>query len=42
MAAGGKDNGKPGLRPQYHPDYYGSFVIDLDGNNLEAVCHKPL
>ena len=42
MAAGGKDNGKPGLRPQYHPDYYGAFVIDLDGNNLEAVCHKPL
>jgi len=41
MAAGGKDNGAPGLRPHYHPDYYGAFVFDLDGNNIEAVCHKP-
>lgn len=42
LAAGGKDNGPPGLRAHYHPDYYGAFVYDLDGNNLEAVCHKPL
>ena len=41
MAAGGKDNGAPGLRPQYHPDYYAAFVIDPDGNNIEAVCHSP-
>jgi catechol 2,3-dioxygenase-like lactoylglutathione lyase family enzyme len=41
MAAGGKDNGAPGLREQYHPNYYGAFVIDPDGNNVEAVCHKP-
>ncbi|MBK5568208.1 VOC family protein [Ensifer sp. SSB1] len=41
MAAGGRDNGKPGLRPHYHPDYYGAFVIDPDGNNIEAVCHAP-
>jgi catechol 2,3-dioxygenase-like lactoylglutathione lyase family enzyme len=41
MAAGGKDNGGPGLRPHYHPDYYGAFVIDPDGNNIEAVCHRP-
>lgn len=41
IAAGGKDNGGPGLRPHYHPDYYGAFVFDLDGNNIEAVCHKP-
>ncbi|BCH60135.1 glyoxalase [Agrobacterium vitis] len=40
IAAGGKDNGPPGLRPHYHPDYYGAFVFDLDGNNIEAVCHK--
>jgi len=40
MAAGGKDNGAPGLRPQYHPDYYGAFVFDPDGNNIEAVCHQ--
>ncbi|MBD8065280.1 VOC family protein [Devosia sp. PTR5] len=38
---GGRDNGGPGLRPQYHPNYYGAFVIDPDGNNLEAVCHAP-
>jgi len=41
IAAGGKDNGAPGLRPQYHPNYYGAFVLDLDGNNVEAVCHTP-
>lgn len=41
LAAGAKDNGPPGLRPQYHADYYGAFVIDPEGNNLEAVCHKP-
>ena len=41
MAAGGKDNGAPGLRPMYHPDYYGAFVLDADGHNVEAVCHKP-
>jgi catechol 2,3-dioxygenase-like lactoylglutathione lyase family enzyme len=38
LAAGGKDNGAPGLRPQYHPNYYGAFVLDPDGNNAEAVC----
>jgi len=38
-AAGGADNGPPGLRAQYHPDYYGAFVLDPDGNNVEAVCH---
>lgn len=41
LAAGGKDNGKPGLRPHYHANYYGAFVLDLDGNNIEAVCHAP-
>jgi catechol 2,3-dioxygenase-like lactoylglutathione lyase family enzyme len=41
LAAGGTDNGAPGLRPQYHPTYYGAFVHDLDGNNVEAVCHDP-
>jgi catechol 2,3-dioxygenase-like lactoylglutathione lyase family enzyme len=41
IAAGGKDNGKPGLRPHYHENYYGAFVLDPDGNNIEAVCHKP-
>jgi len=39
LAAGGKDNGAPGLRPHYHPNYYGAFVLDPDGNNIEAVCH---
>lgn len=39
IAAGGRDNGAPGLRPHYHPAYYGAFVLDLDGNNIEAVCH---
>lgn len=41
IATGGRDNGKPGLRPVYHPDYYGAFVLDPDGNNIEAVCHSP-
>jgi catechol 2,3-dioxygenase-like lactoylglutathione lyase family enzyme len=39
IAAGGIDNGGPGLRPEYHPNYYGAFVFDPDGNNIEAVCH---
>lgn len=39
LAAGGTDNGAPGLRPHYHPGYYGAFVLDPDGNNVEAVCH---
>lgn len=41
MAAGGRDNGAPGLRPHYHPDYYAAFVFDPDGMNIEAVCHRP-
>ena len=41
MAAGGKDNGAPGLRAQYHPNYYAPFVFDPDGINVEAVCHLP-
>jgi catechol 2,3-dioxygenase-like lactoylglutathione lyase family enzyme len=41
LAAGGKDNGPPGLRPHYHADYYGAFVIGPDGHNIEAVCHHP-
>jgi catechol 2,3-dioxygenase-like lactoylglutathione lyase family enzyme len=41
LAAGATDNGAPGLRPQYHPHYYGAFVIDPDGHNIEAVCHAP-
>jgi catechol 2,3-dioxygenase-like lactoylglutathione lyase family enzyme len=41
LAAGGRDNGPPGLRPHYHPDYYGAFVFDPDGNNIEASCRKP-
>ena len=41
IAAGGRDNGKPGLRADYHADYYGAFVFDPDGNNIEAVCHLP-
>ena len=41
LAAGGRDNGAPGLRPHYHEHYYGAFVLDLDGNNIEAVCHLP-
>ena len=39
LAADGKDNGGPGLRPHYHPNYYGAFVLDPDGHNIEAVCH---
>ena len=41
LAAGGKDNGAPGLRPQYHANYYAAFVHDRDGHNIEAVCHAP-
>jgi catechol 2,3-dioxygenase-like lactoylglutathione lyase family enzyme len=41
IAAGGKDNGAPGIRTEYHPNYYGAFVFDPDGHNVEAVCHKP-
>ena len=42
IAAGGQDNGRPGLRPEYHPTYYGAFVLDPDGNNVEAVRHGPV
>lgn len=42
IEAGAKDNGKPGLREIYHPNYYGAFVIDPDGHNLEVVCHEAL
>ena len=41
LEAGGKDNGAPGPRPHYHPNYYGAFVYDPDGYNVEAVCHNP-
>ncbi|HLL10407.1 MAG TPA: VOC family protein [Rubrivivax sp.] len=41
LQAGGKDNGAPGLRPQYHANYFGAFVIGPDGHNVEAVCHSP-
>jgi catechol 2,3-dioxygenase-like lactoylglutathione lyase family enzyme len=41
MAAGGQDNGAPGLRPQYHETYYAAYVHDPDGNNIEAVSHRP-
>jgi catechol 2,3-dioxygenase-like lactoylglutathione lyase family enzyme len=41
ISAGGKDNGAPGLRPHYHSHYYGAFVLDPDGHNVEAVCHAP-
>jgi catechol 2,3-dioxygenase-like lactoylglutathione lyase family enzyme len=41
LSAGGKDNGAPGLRPHYHANYYGTFVLDPDGHNIEAVCHAP-
>jgi catechol 2,3-dioxygenase-like lactoylglutathione lyase family enzyme len=41
LAAGATPNGDPGLRPEYHPNYYGAFVIDPNGHNLEAVCHGP-
>jgi catechol 2,3-dioxygenase-like lactoylglutathione lyase family enzyme len=42
IAAGGRDNGPPGIRAHYHPNYYGAFVFDPDGNNIEAVCHAPV
>lgn len=42
IAAGGKDNGPPGPRPHYHRNYYGAFVLDPDGHNIEAVCHVPV
>jgi catechol 2,3-dioxygenase-like lactoylglutathione lyase family enzyme len=42
IAAGGKDNGAPGIRAHYHPNYYGAFVLDMDGHNIEAVYHKPV
>jgi catechol 2,3-dioxygenase-like lactoylglutathione lyase family enzyme len=41
IAAGGRDNGGPGVRAHYHPGYYGAFVLDPDGHNIEAVCHGP-
>ncbi|MET0927344.1 MAG: VOC family protein, partial [Solirubrobacterales bacterium] len=41
LAAGGRDNGEAGPRPIYHEHYYGAFVLDPDGNNIEAVCHYP-
>ena len=41
IEAGGRDNGKPGLRPHYHSNYYGAFILDPDGHNIEAVCHEP-
>lgn len=41
LVAGGRDHGPPGLRPHYHPTYYGAFVLDPDGHNIEAVCHDP-
>ncbi len=41
LAAGGTDHGAPGRRPRYHPDYYAAFVLDPDGLNIEAVCHRP-
>ncbi len=41
LAAGGRDNGAPGPRAEYHPNYYGAFILDPEGNNIEAVCHAP-
>jgi catechol 2,3-dioxygenase-like lactoylglutathione lyase family enzyme len=41
LVAGGRSNGAPGLRPHYHSDYYGAFVLDPDGHNIEVVCHEP-
>ena len=41
LAAGGRDNGAPGVRPHYHANYYAAFVLDPDGHNIEAVCHSP-
>jgi predicted lactoylglutathione lyase len=40
IEAGGRDNGAPGLRPRHHPTYYGAYVLDPDGHNIEAVCHE--
>lgn len=40
LAAGGRDNGAPGIRAHYHPSYYAAFVLDPDGHNIEAVCHR--
>jgi catechol 2,3-dioxygenase-like lactoylglutathione lyase family enzyme len=42
LAAGGRDNGAPGPRPHYHEHYFGAFVLDPDGHNIEAVCHDPV
>jgi catechol 2,3-dioxygenase-like lactoylglutathione lyase family enzyme len=42
LAAGGRDNGTPGLRPRYHANYYGAFILDPDGHNIEAVCHAAI
>ena len=42
LAAGGRDNGPPGIRAHYHPNYYAAFVLDLDGHNVEVVCHEPV
>jgi catechol 2,3-dioxygenase-like lactoylglutathione lyase family enzyme len=42
LAVGGRDHGPPGLRPHYHENYYGAFVLDPDGHNIEAVCHRPI
>jgi hypothetical protein len=41
IAAGATDNGPPGLQSEYHPNYYGAFVLDPEGHNIEAVCHAP-
>jgi catechol 2,3-dioxygenase-like lactoylglutathione lyase family enzyme len=41
LTSGGTDNGKPGIRLEYHPDYYAAFVLDPDGHSIEAVCHAP-
>jgi catechol 2,3-dioxygenase-like lactoylglutathione lyase family enzyme len=41
LSAGGTDHGPPGIRELYHPTYYGAYVLDPDGNNIEAVCHRP-
>jgi len=41
LSAGGRDNGAPGVRKEYHPNYYGAFILDPEGNNIEAVCHTP-
>lgn len=41
IKAGGRDNGRPGIRQHYHPNYFGAFVLDPDGHNIEAVCHSP-